>query len=218
MEITYIGHSCFKIKGKNASLVIDPYNPKSTGYKMPKQSADTVLLSHHHDDHNFIESVIDYKLLIETPGEYEFSDIFVYGIKTFHDDKKGEERGLNTIYQIEIDDFTLLHLGDLGHELSQDTLEQITDTDVLFIPVGGVYTINAQVATKVISSIEPSIIIPMHYQTKDLKLPSELDELDKFLEEMGVQKSNVKEEPKLRLNYKTDLPEEGAIYILDPQH
>lgn len=219
MEISLIGHSCFKIKGKELTLVIDPYDPKKVGYKLPNLSADLVLTSHAHEDHNFIDGVGDYKLLIETPGEYEMSDVFVYGFKTFHDNKKGAERGVNTIFQIQMDGFSLLHLGDLGHELSQETLEKLTDVDVLMIPVGGTYTIDAKTAVKVISSIEPSIIIPMHYQTKDLKgLSNKLQEVKEFLDEFGVEAGSLKEADKLKITSRSDIPEESEVHVLSPHH
>lgn len=219
MEITYIGHASFKIKGKTTTLVIDPYDPKITGYKFPPQTADMLLITHNHADHGYVDGVTNYKLLINTPGEYEMSDTFVYGIKTFHDENKGDERGANTIYQIDIDDFSLLHLGDLGHELNKETLEKLSDIDVLMIPVGGTYTIDAKVAAKVISSIEPSIIVPMHYQTPDLTgLSNKLAGLKEFLEEMGVEDNGVSKMDSLKLSTKNDLPEESEVYILKPQH
>ena len=97
MEITYIGHSCFKLKGKNLTVVIDPYDPEKVGYKLPKLEADALLLSHHHFDHDYVQGVSDYKLLIDGPGEYETNEVFIYGIPTFHDDKEGAERGKNSI-------------------------------------------------------------------------------------------------------------------------
>lgn len=217
MEITYIGHSSFKIKGKTLSLVIDPYNPK-IGYKFPKQDADAVLVTHDHYDHNYIEGVSNYRLLIDGPGEYEASDVFVTGIQVFHDDKNGAERGADTIYMIEIDGFTILHLGDLGHELSTETLEKLLDIDVLMIPVGGKYTIDAEAAAKVISSIEPSYVIPMHYKTATMLEMQDIDGVDKFLEEMGVEDSHVKKEDKLKLTTRNDVSEDTQIVILKPAH
>ena len=117
MEITYLGHSCFRIKGKENTVVIDPYDAK-VGKKLSKQKCDILLNSHDHFDHNFNEACSDYKLLIQNPGEYEISGTFIYGFPTFHDDKGGQERGKNIIFLIEIEDFTVLHLGDLGHDLS----------------------------------------------------------------------------------------------------
>jgi L-ascorbate metabolism protein UlaG (beta-lactamase superfamily) len=214
MEITYIGHSSFKLKGKDISLVIDPYDPK-VGYKFPKQECDVLLTTHNHFDHHYIDGVSGYRLLIEGPGEYELSDVFINGLQVFHDDKEGAERGRGTIYLIEMDNFTLLHLGDLGHELSKETLEKLPDIDVLFIPVGGKYTINAAVAAKVISSLEPSIVIPMHYKTDDLTGVEGLDTVDKFLEEMGA---TAKKEEKLKISNRSDIPEETTIVVLNQKH
>lgn len=216
MEITHIGHSCFKIKGKDITVLIDPYNPQKTGYKFPRQECDILLCTHNHDDHHHTEGVSGYKLLIDKPGEYEASDVFVYGIPVYHDAKQGSERGENIIYLIAIDGFSILHLGDLGHELSKESLEKIAKIDILMIPVGGIYTIDAEVAAKVISSIEPGIVLPMHYQTSDLTgLSNKLDGVDKFLDEMG---SETKNGDKLKLSSPGDIPEETEVIVLKQQH
>jgi L-ascorbate metabolism protein UlaG (beta-lactamase superfamily) len=216
MEITFVGHSCFKIKGKESSIVIDPYDPK-IGFKLPKLEADILLSTHPHFDHNNVEGVTGYKLMIDTPGEYETGGVFVNGFPTKHDDKEGDERGGNTIFLIEIDGITLLHLGDLGHELEQATLENIDSVDVLMVPVGGKYTIDAELAAKVISTIEPGIVLPMHYKTDDLTGVEGLDGLDKFLEEMGVE-NNVKKLDKLKIVNKNDIPLDTEIIVLEPSH
>lgn len=216
MEITYIGHSCFKIKGKDTTIVIDPYSP-SVGYKLPKLSADIVLTTHEHEDHNNISAVSDARLIISGPGEYEAKDTFVYGIQVSHDQNQGEDRGTVTIYIIDIDGFTLMHLGDLGHTLSQESLAKAANVDVLMIPVGGKYTIDAQAAAKVISSIEPGFVIPMHYATPDLTGIEGLEPVSKFLDEMGAD-SSLKEEEKLKINSKLDVPEETQLVLLKPQH
>jgi L-ascorbate metabolism protein UlaG (beta-lactamase superfamily) len=216
MEITYIGHSCFKVKGKEITLVIDPYDPK-IGYKLPKLECDVLLSTHNHADHNNFAGVSNYKLLIDTPGEYEISGVFVYGIPVFHDEKQGSERGENIIYMIEIDGVTLLHLGDLGHDLSKETLEKLSDIDVLMIPVGGKFTIDAETASEVISEIEPGYVLPMHYKTADLTSVVGLDGLDKFLDEMGVE-NNVKKDDKLKIGSKSDVPEDTQVVILNPAH
>ncbi len=218
MEITYIGHSCFKIKTKTATIITDPYDPKALGYRLPKLEADLVTVSHSHPDHANINQVEISKMAITTAGEYESMDVTVMGISTFHDDADGAKRGKNIIYLIEADGFNILHLGDLGHELTKETLEKLPSIDVLMIPVGGTYTIDSKVASKVISSIEPGIIIPMHYQTADLTaLPEKLDTLDKFLHEMG-EEDKAKGVDKLKLSSKSDIPEESDVVVLTPQH
>jgi len=216
MEISHIGHSCFRLKGKDLTIVIDPYDPK-IGYKLPRLSANVLLTTHFHYDHHNIDGIKDYELLIEYPGEYETKNIFIYGLPTFHDHKQGAERGKNTIYLVEINGFSILHLGDLGHELQQTTLEKIGNVDVLMIPVGGTYTIDAEVAAKVISSIEPGIVIPMHYKTDDLTGISDLAGLDKFMDEMGME-NNIKKMETLKLTSHNDIPQETEIVILNQAH
>lgn len=217
MEITYIGHSCFKIKDKTISLVIDPYNPK-IGYKLPKLSADVLLVTHDHFDHNYIEGVSDYRLLVDGPGEYEVGGCFIYGKSVDHDEKNGLERGKVTMYLITIDDFNILHLGDLGRELTQEEMEKIPNVDVLMIPVGNKYTIDEKAAVKVISALEPSYVIPMHYKTDDLTGVEGLSGVDEFLDEMGVEEDVKKDLDKLILNSKTDLDGETKVVVLKPAH
>jgi len=217
MEITYIGHSCFKIKDKTISLVIDPYNPK-IGYKLPKLSSDVVLVTHDHFDHNYIEGVSDYRLLVDGPGEYEVGGCFIYGKSVDHDEKNGEERGKVTMYLITLDDFNILHLGDLGRELTQEEMQKIPNVDVLMIPVGNKYTIDEKAAVKVISSLEPSFVIPMHYKTSDLTGIEGLSGVDEFLDEMGVEEDVKKDLDKLVLNSKIDLDGETKVVVLKPAH
>lgn len=216
IEISYIAHACFKVKTSDLTMVFDPYDPDKTGYKMPKLDADLLLISHEHGDHNYRDAVSNYKLTIESPGEFESKGVFIYGIETYHDSVKGEERGKNTMYLVEAEDITMLHAGDLGHELSKETLEQISSVDILLIPVGGTYTIDAKAAAKVISSLEPGIVIPMHYQTKNLTgLSEELDGVDKFLNEMGVE--GVKKTDKLKIKSRSDIPDETEVVVLNPE-
>src|SRR3972149_9628456 len=217
MEITFIGHSCFKIKGKNSTIVIDPYEPGKLGYKLPKLSADLVLISHGHDDHNYATGVSDTKMVIDTPGEYEIAGTHIDAIPTFHDETGGSERGKNIMFQITLDGLTLLHMGDIGHELSKETLEQLSTIAVLMIPAGGTYTIDAKTASRVISSIEPGYVIPMHYQTDGLTgLSKPLDPLKKFLDEMG--NGGAKNLETLKVSSHNDIPEETEIVILNPAH
>lgn len=217
MEITYIGHSCFKIKDKTISLVIDPYNPK-IGYKLPKLSCDALLVTHNHFDHNYIEGVSDYRLLIDGPGEYEIGGCFVYGRYVDHDEKNGEDRGKVTMYLITIGDINILHLGDLGCELSQEDMEKIPSVDVLMIPVGNKYTIDEKTAVKVISALEPSYVIPMHYNTPDLTGVEGLSGVDEFLDEMGVDDGVKKDLEKLVINSRSDLDGETQVVVLKPAH
>jgi len=216
MEITYIGHSCFKIKGKNLTLVIDPYDPK-IGYKLPKLSCDVLLVTHDHFDHNNIAGVSDYRLLIDGPGEYEVGGVFIYGRSVYHDEKQGAERGRTTFYLLTVDGVDILHLGDLGHELSQEDLEKIPNVDVLMIPVGGKYTIDAEKASKVISALEPSYVIPMHYKTADSSM-QDIEGVEEFLDVMGVENGIKKDLDKLTVSAKKDESEETEVVVLKPTH
>ena len=216
MHIIWHGQSCFQIiiggsKGEQVPILIDPFDA-SVGLKPPSLSADVLLISHPHQDHNNRKAVRNTPFLIEGPGEYEIKEVFVQGIASFHDDKGGAERGSNTIYSVEAEGMRLCHLGDLGQrELNDDQLEKIGDVDILFVPVGGVYTIAAKEAAKVISQVEPRLVIPMHYHIPGLKV--KIDGVDRFLKEMGRKSAETK--PKLLIK-KKDLPEEIKIVVLKP--
>lgn len=194
MDITYLGHSSFKIKGKTAVVVTDPFDPNAVGLKFPKIEADIVTSSHDHDDHRKLSLVDNYKKAFIGPGEYEVMGVSfigipsLFGIPSFHDTKNGEERGKNTIFVIEVDGIRICHLGDLGHKLSEGQLKKIGDIDVLLIPVGGEYTIDSKLAVVVMQQIEATYVIPMHYQVEGLK-PStfkKLQPVETFLKESGM--------------------------------
>jgi len=174
MNIQWHGQSCFQIiarreKNSPISIVIDPFD-ESLGLRVPKLEADILLITHSHRDHNNVKAVSattsgSSPFLISGPGEYEVKEVYIQGIHSWHDEREGRERGENTIYTIEAEDLKLCHLGDFGQkELTEEQLEKIGEVDVLMIPVGGVYTISAKEAIRVMSQIEPKIIIPMHYQ------------------------------------------------------
>lgn len=145
MDIYYLGHSSFKIKGKNAIIITDPFDPKMLGLKFAATEADIVTISHDHADHNYLGQINGTPIIIKGPGEYEVKGIKIYGFNTYHDDKKGQDRGNNTIYQFTIEALNLLHLGDLGHKIKPEMIEGLKTPDVLFIPVGGYYTIDAKI-------------------------------------------------------------------------
>lgn len=213
MELTYIGHSCFHIKGKKVSIVIDPYSPEMLGFKMPKQNCKILLNSHQHEDHNFNQQV-NHEVLINTPGEYEIDDVYIIGVQTAHDDKDGDERGQNIVFSIDIDGINIVHLGDLGHELNEKALAKLGAVDVLLVPVGGHFTMDSFTASKVISAIEPKLVIPMHYKTEDSNL-KELDELSVFLHEMGEKNPEKLDSLKLAAQ---PTNEDTKIIVLNPSH
>ncbi len=211
MIITWQGHSCFKIQDKigpdGVTVVTDPFG-KNIGLKVPNFEADIVTISHNHDDHNNAPALRGEPFLIDCAGEFDFKDVLVEGIDSYHDDKKGEERGGNIIYRFEVDDVSIVHLGDLGGPLDSAQLEKLVGTDILLVPVGGKYTLDAKGAVEVISQIEPRIVIPMHYKTPDLKM--DIDSVDKFVKELGLQPTY---EEKLKIS-KKDLPSEDMELVI----
>lgn len=212
MDIYWLGQSCFKIKGKNTTVIIDPFDPAFTGLKLPKDmKADVVLSTHAHADHNFISAIADMPLIITGPGEYEKSGVSIIGIGTFHDKNQGTERGANTIYQIMIDGVSVVHLGDLGHVLTEGQLGGIDPVDILMIPIGNKYTLDAEDAAKVVSQLEPKVVIPMHYQIQDLKIEG-LNGIEPFIKEMGAE--NIKPQPKLSVT-RDKLPETTTVVVLN---
>lgn len=212
MQITRLGHSCFKIQKNGTTIIIDPFDD-GTGIKMPKISADVVLSTHNHHDHANFSAIRGNAFEIKTPGEYEIKDIFIYGIKSFHDESEGKERGENLIFLLEIEGVRLVHFGDFGQkELTQEQLRKLQGIDILLIPVGGIYTINAKVAAEIISAIEPAIVIPMHYKEPGIKI--NLEPLDKFKKEMG---NKIEVMDKLKIKKKELPKEETKIIVLNPQ-
>jgi L-ascorbate metabolism protein UlaG (beta-lactamase superfamily) len=188
MTISWYGHSCFKItnQGGRLTIITDPFD-KSIGLNPPRGAANIVVVSHEHSDHNNVKAVSGQPFIVNNPGEYDIKGVRIIGCSSFHDNKQGEERGPNTIYLIKVDKIRICHLGDLGQEkLTDKQLETIGNVDILMIPVGGTYTINAREAAKIAKQIEPRLIIPMHYKIPELKI--ELADLSEFLKEMGVDK------------------------------
>jgi len=209
MELTYLGHSCFRIKGRQGSVVIDPYS-KGIGMLLPKVKADAVLVSHDHYDHNEVSRVEDYRLKIAGPGEFEVSGIKITGISSFHDDVGGKKRGLNTIYEIEVDDIVVVHLGDLGTKLTDKQVEVLDKVDILLVPVGGNYTLDGVRAVEVVKDLSPSIVIPMHFSEKGKSI--ELAEVSEFIEKIGVEAKKVGN----KVNIKKDqLGEELELLIME---
>jgi len=218
MQIIWKGQSCFQIitnrtknnlgdNGRNnnqVNIVIDPYG-ETTGLRVPKLEADILLVTHDHPDHNNIKAVSGNYFLILGAGEYEIKDVFIQGIPAFHDPACKTGKGEVTIYTIESEEIRICHLADLGQkELTEDQVEKIGNIDILMIPVGGVYTISSKEATKIISQIEPKIVIPMHYHIPKLKI--KLEGLEKFLKAMGVKSPETLNKLTIK---KKDLPEEG---------
>ncbi len=190
MNIIWYGQSCFRIQGKDIVLVTDPFD-KKIGLKPPYGAADIVTISHSHYDHSNAGAIKGNPFIIDGPGEFEIKKVVIRGIESYHDNKNGKERGSNTIYKIEMEGIKICHLGDLGQSaLRNGQLEKIGQVDILFIPIGGIFTIDWKEAISIINQIEPHIIIPMHY-----KIPGvagdllKLDTADKFCKEYGISTS-----------------------------
>ena len=209
MEISWLGHSCFRIKGRQATVITDPY-PPDLGYSLGKPTAHIVTVSHRHPGHSYVQGIGGEPRLVTGPGEYEISGVLITGTTTFHDREQGQKRGKNTVYLMEVDEVSVCHLGDLGHVLTAEQVEEIDSMDVLLLPVGGVSTINAPMAAEIVRQLEPKAVVPMHYKTEVLSW--ELEPVDRFLKEIGVKEIN--SQPKLSFT-RSSLPVSTQVFLLD---
>ncbi len=210
MDITWYGHSCFRIIERGQiSVVTDPYSD-AIGLPEMKLKADVVTISHAEPGHNFVEAVKGEPHVIQGPGEYEVGGVFISGF-AMHDVEAAAPRW-NVSYLFQYGDLTVLHLGDLSHVPDQSTIEALGEVNVVLVPIGGGNALRAAQAADVIALIEPHYIIPMHYDLPGIKI--ELDPVDKFLKVMGV--SKVQEEDTLKLASGM-LPEQPQVIILRPK-
>jgi L-ascorbate metabolism protein UlaG (beta-lactamase superfamily) len=213
MEITWFGHSCFRLRDRAATVVTDPYG-KDIGLLLPRVRADIVTVSHDAEDHNYDRGVKSGYKLLNGPGEYEVTSVFVTGLELRPDRKKKETGQLrNTVFLFEFEDLTVCHLGDLDHVPSQAQVEEtLGQVDVLLIPVGGGESLTAAQASEVVSLLEPRIVVPMHYRIKGLSPDIKLDPVSKFLKEMGL--DNVPTQETLKVSHSA-LPEETQVVLLE---
>jgi L-ascorbate metabolism protein UlaG (beta-lactamase superfamily) len=216
MTITYHGHSTFRLRGKKGTVITDPYDDY-VGFSLGNLSADMVTVSHQHPDHNAaarINATTRRKnpFIVTHAGEYEVEGISIFGVESYHDSVQGAERGDNIIFTTYMDGIRVCHLGDLGHELSTEQVERVGNVDVLLVPVGGVYTIGPTQAVKIIRSLEPSYVIPMHYKAPQHReeVFGELKTLEDFLREYGSDATPVE---KLEVE-RGRLPEETELVVL----
>lgn len=214
MEISPLGHASFRIKGKQANIITDPFDPSMVGLKFPKTQADIVTISHEHQDHNFPSNIEGAEIVLTGPGEYEIKGVSIRGVATYHDDDKGNKRGKNILFYFIVDGIALLHCGDLGHKLSEDQAEAFPVVDILMIPIGGTYTIDAKTACQVVQQLEPKIVIPMHYNHAKLnqQVFGGLLGVTDFLKEMG--KEGIEAVPKLTIT-RERLPQELQVVVLE---
>lgn len=175
MEITYLGHSSFKLKSKSGlTTIIDPFSPEYVGLPFIKDVADIVVISHDHEDHNNRSAITgpvkrSETFIIDAEGEYEIGGLEIGTMKTYHDKTEGSERGKNLVTIIRDGDLTLCHLGDLGVKLTDSQIERLGDIDVLMVPVGDNFTLNIDDVFNMIKEIQPSLVIPMHFKAAGMK-------------------------------------------------
>ncbi len=216
MEITWYGHSCFRLTERNmATVVTDPFDNKSIGYDPLKLKADIVTVSHDAPGHNNTDAVKGTSHVIDGAGEFEIGGVFITGVQT--DGSSGKKRSKeksarNTIYVFDYDGITVAHLGDLKDTPTQSEIESLGTINVALVPVGGGGGLNAAKAAEVISLIEPNLVIPMHYSTPAVKLS--LDSLNKFIKEMGLSKPETQTSLKVT---RSGLPSETHVVVLEYQ-
>jgi len=208
VDINWLGHACFRLKGSRATVITDPF-PPDLGLNLGKAEADIVTVSHPHLSHSYVEGIGGKPHVVRGPGEYEISGVLIIGVPAHHDTEKGGEKGKNTVYAMEMDGISVCHLGDLGHALTAEQVEEIGNVDVLLVPVGGVSTIDAAQAAEVVRQLEPKAVIPMHYQVPEIS--RELDPVEKFLKEMGA--GQLEPAPKLSVT-RNNLPLSTQVFLL----
>ena len=180
MKLQWLGHSSFRLEeSTGTSVVTDPYH-SYIGIEMPEGTADVVTVSHKHDDHSYVGAVKGNPMIIDTVGYFDVKDsIGILGIETNHDEVDGEKRGKNIIYKYRIDGIDVCHMGDIGQECTPELAEAIGPVNILLIPVGGEYTIDADIAKDYVDKLMPDMVIPMHYRTRGVDL--DIDKVDAFL-------------------------------------
>ena len=201
VKVEPLGHSSFKISGQGAGLVVDPFHREATGLEWKKRTADLVLVTKDEPAYNNVEGVSGFPYIISGPGEYEVKGIYVCGISSDG----------NTFYQFKVGGIFFLHLGSLNCSLNDEQLSGIGEIDILFVPVGGVSTLDPEKAAEVVARVEPRVVIPMHYQ-RDTEPLSGFAPVEKFTEEMGERVERLSE---FKLKSQADLPEETEVVILE---
>ena len=213
MEITWYGHSCFRLTERNyATVVTDPFDHKAVGYDALKLKADIVTVSHDAPGHANYDAVKGAQHVIDGAGEFEIGGVFITAVQTAGGGKKTKDKTRNTLYVFDYEGITVAHLGDLQEVPTQSEVEALGTVNVLLIPVGGGSSLNAAKAAEVVSVIEPNLVVPMHYSTDSAKI--KLEPLSKFLKEMGMGKTE--SQPSLKAT-RSSLPQETKVVVLDYQ-
>jgi L-ascorbate metabolism protein UlaG (beta-lactamase superfamily) len=209
MEISWLGHACFRLRAREATLVIDPYGQEIGN--LGKPTADIVLVSHDHPGHSYVEGVAGTPKVLRAPGEYEIKNVQIVGVQTAHDGEGGRRRGSNVAWVFHAEDISVCHLGDIGSALSAQQVEDMGNVDVLLVPVGGHNTINATQANQIVTQLEPKLVIPMHYAAGG-RTETPLETVEAFLREQGATGTA----PQTRLTItKASLPDETQVALLE---
>jgi len=208
-DITWLGHACFRLRGKDATIVTDPFD-RGIGLEVPRPRADIVTISRDDPNHNAEATIKGEPRVLRAPGEYEVKGVFINGVATYADAKKGALHGKNTVFVYELDDLVICHLGGLGHTLSAAQVEALSDVSVLIVPVGSPDALDAAKAVEVIGQIEPAIVIPMMYKTGPETL--NLEPLDRFAKEMGLKEWVAQDKLVLK---SSDLPDTTQVVVLE---
>lgn len=213
MEIVWYGHSCFRLSERGmASVVTDPFDHQVVGYEPLKLKADIVTVSHEAPGHSFVSAVKGKSHTLTGPGEYEIGGVFITGVQTNGYGKRSNDEPRNTLYVLDYNGVTVAHLGDLRRVPSQTEIEALGTVNVALVPVGGGGGLNAAKAAEVVSLLEPGIVIPMHYQTRDTLL--KLASLDRFIKEMGLASEEMLDSLKVT---SSSIPEETRVVLLKYQ-
>lgn len=213
MKVKWLGHACFLLVSEEGLRIItDPYIvDQNLSYSPIKEIADIVVVSHDHDDHNNVSAVQGKPEVLKGSGLKTAKGLQFRGVATYHDTTQGEQRGTNTVFCFSLDGIKLCHLGDLGHLLSQAQVDEVGTVDILFIPVGGFYTIDAAGASQVCDQLKPKVVIPMHFRTSQCTYP--IAGVDNFLRG----KKNVKRVDSSEIEFRPEeLPTATEIVILKP--
>ncbi len=215
MEITWYGHSCFRLMERGmAAVVCDPFDHRVVGYDALKLKADIVTVSINAPEHNFTSAIKGDPHPITGPGEFEIGGVFITGVQTNGTSKKNVDELRNTLYVIDYNGLTVAHLGEINRVPTQAEVEALGPVNVALVPVGDGDSLSAAKAAEVISLIEPNIVVPMHYATPASQV--KLDPLSKFLKEMGITELNP--EASLKVTSASNLPEDTRVVVLDYQH
>jgi L-ascorbate metabolism protein UlaG (beta-lactamase superfamily) len=207
MEIYWLGHGCFRMRGRDATILTDPC-PPTTGYRIGKVNADIVTISRNQPESSYREAVSGNAKVLTGPGEYEIAGVLITGIDTDRAERSdGYSR--NVAYVIDIDDVKVCHLGDIARTPSGDEVEELAGVDILMLPVGGGKVMGAEKAAEIVSLLEPKIVLPMLYKTDAAR--GEFEPVDRFVKEMGAEAGT----PETRLSItRSGLPQDTKLVLL----